>query len=458
MSSLNNAAEVRMVSTSGILGYGFLESSFKAALARQPHMVGVDGGSSDPGPHYLGAGKTLNSRLAMKRDISLLLRGAIANKIPMMIGTCGGAGGEPHLQACAEIVREIAREHDLHFKMALIHSEQDKGFIKSRLAAGRIRSLGAAAALTAELIDSNERIVGMMGPEPHRAALDAGAQVILAGRGTDPAPWVALAMHHGIPAAPAWYAGKILECACNAATPKMHDCLIVNVGPDYVEAEPLNPKLACTPLSVAVQALHENASPIFRYEPGGMLDSSGCLIEAVSERRVRISGMKWNAMPYSIKLEGAARVGYSAITFAATRDPGLIGQLDSFLAFIRESVATKVSALGISPEHYQLVLRVYGRDGVMGAWEPSRDVVPQESVILAEVVGKTQEIANAALSLARVSLLHTDFPGRMCKEGNMAFPFSPSDIERGAIYQFTLQHVVEPDDPLQMFPIEYENV
>ena len=117
-----------------------------------------------------------------------------------------------------------------------------------------------------------------------------------------------------------------------------------------------------------------------------------------------------------------------------------------------------MAALGIAPSDWQLVIRVYGQNGVMGAWEPTRGNTPVEASILAEVVGRTQDIANAALSLARVTLLHTDFPGRMCKEGNMAFPFSPSDIERGAIYQFTLQHVVEPDDPLQMFPIEYENV
>ena len=78
--------------------------------------------------------------------------------------------------------------------------------------------------------------------------------------------------------------------------------------------------------------------------------------------------------------------------------------------------------------------------------------------ILAEAVAKTQEIANAVVGLTRVTLLHSDFPGRLCKEGNMAFPFSPSDIERGAIYQFSLRHVVEPDDPLEMFPIEYEDV
>ena len=42
--------EVRMVSVSGILGYGFPEKSLELALAKKPHMIGVDGGSSDPGP------------------------------------------------------------------------------------------------------------------------------------------------------------------------------------------------------------------------------------------------------------------------------------------------------------------------------------------------------------------------------------------------------------------------
>lgn len=449
---------VSMMSASGILGYGFPEASLEAALARRPDMIGVDGGSSDPGPHYLGSGKTLNSRLAMKRDLSLLLRGAICNGIPLMVGTCGGAGGEPHLQACADIIREVAREHGLSFSMALIHSEQDAGFIVEQLEAGKVRPLGNAPQISASDIHAAERIVAMMGPEPYRAALAAGAQVILGGRGTDPAPWVALAMHHGLPPAPAWYAGKMLECACNAAIPKKHDCLLVTVGEDFVEAEPLNPELRCTPLSVAVQALHENASPVIRYEPGGIVDSTDCRIEAVTDRVVRITGMRWQPMPYSIKLEGARMVGYSAIATAATRDPGLIGQMDSFLDFVRASTATKVTALGISPDDYQLVIRAYGQNGVMGSWEPSRNMVPVEMVLIAEVVATTQDTANAALSLARVTLLHSDFPGRMCREGNMAFPFSPSDIERGAIYEFMLQHVVEIDDPLRMFPIGYEKV
>ncbi len=450
--------KINMVSVSGILGYGFPEKSLAYALTQGPHMIGVDGGSSDPGPFYLGSGKTLNSLMAMKRDLRLLLRGAVENKIPMMIGTCGGAGADPHLQACATLVREIAREENLHFKLALIHAEQGRDIVRTALLEGRIKGLGRALPLTRDTVERAERIVGLMGPEPHLAALSEGAQVILAGRGTDPAPWAALAMHHGLPPAPAWYAGKMLECACNAALPKKHDCLMATVSESYVEVEPANPDLKCTPLSVSIQALHESASPIYRHEPGGMLDTSECTIQALSDRRVRVAGMRWFPAPYTIKLEAAEKIGYSAVTFAGTRDPGLIGQLDSFISAVEQAVCTKTEALGINRSAYKLIFRLYGRNGVMGAWEPLEHVISHEIGILAEVVGESQEIANAALALARVTLLHSDFPGRLCREGNMAFPFSPADIERGPVYEFSMQHVMALEDPLALFPIEYEKL
>ena len=450
--------EVRMLSASGILGYGYPEASLKAGLQRKPHMIGVDGGSSDPGPHYLGSGKSFTSSLAIRRDMRLLLNGAIANGIPMVIGTCGGAGGEPHLQRCVGILREIAREDRLSFKLAVIHSEQDKRYLKSRLVAGKIKPLGPAPALDAATIDRAERIVGMMGPEPYMRALDAGAQVILAGRSTDPAPWAALAMHHGIGPGPSWYAGKMLECACNAALPKGHDCLFVTVRSDSVECEPTNPERRCTPLSVAVQALHENASPVIHTEPGGQLDTTDCEIRAVSDRATRVTGIRWTPQAYTIKLEGAEKVGYSAITFAGTRDPGLVETIDAFVDSVRASIAVKVATFDVRPGDYQLVFRLYGKNGVMGDWEPKREIASHEIGILAEVIAQSQEIANAVVAVTRASLLHTDFAGRMCKEGNMAFPFSPSDIERGPIYRFSLRHVVEPDEPCEMFPIEYESI
>src|SRR5579875_2818984 len=129
--------ELRLLSTSGILGYGFPEQSLRAGLERGVDMIGVDGGSSDPGPYYLASGKPFASTLAIRRDLRLMLRAAIGAGVPMVIGTCGGAGGEPHLQLVAGMVREIAREEGLHFKLALIHAEQDKALIKRRMGQGR---------------------------------------------------------------------------------------------------------------------------------------------------------------------------------------------------------------------------------------------------------------------------------------------------------------------------------
>jgi len=449
-------SEFRMVSTSGLLGYGFPEASLLAGFARNPHMVGVDGGSTDPGPYYLGSGKSLNSRLAMKRDIALMLRGAVQHNIPLMISSCGGAGGAPHLANVVDIVREIAREDGLHFKMAVIHAEQDKATVKTRFRQHRIRPLRNAPELDEAAIDRANRIVGMMGPEPYMRALDQGAQVVLGGRSSDPAPWAGAAIRAGLPPAPSWYAGKMLECGATPSVPKGHDCLIATVRDDSVEVEPLNPIRRCTPLSVANHSLHENASPCLHTEPGGVLDTTDCVFEATSDRSVRISGMRWNPQSYTIKLEGTEFVGYRAITICGTRDPKLIGRFDDFIVSVRKAIAEKVGAFGIGSDQYRVLFRVYGQSGVMGADEPVKTINSHELGILVEAIAGSQEIADAVLAIARVSLLHTDFPGRLCREGNMAFPFSPSDIELAPCYRFSVFHVVEPDDPYEMFPIEHE--
>lgn len=450
--------EFRLLSTSGLLGYGFPEESLRAGLERRPDMIGVDGGSTDPGPFYLGSGKCVNSDMAMKRDLRLMLQAAREADVPLVIGSCGGAGGEPHLKTVARLVRESAHEAGLHFKMALVHAEQDKAKVKRLLADDRIRPLRHVPELDAATVDRAERIVGMMGPEPFMRALDEGAEVVLAGRSSDPAPWAATAMRAQLPPAPSWYAGKMLECGATAALPKGHDCLFVTVCDDHVVLEATNPIRRCTPFSVANHSLHENASPCFHVEPGGMLDTSDCRFEAVSDRAVKVSGMIWEPRPHSIKLEGAELVGYRAITICGTRDPGLIAQFDDYLASVQDNVRAKASAFGVPPDQYHLVYRVYGRDGVMAMREPVKETASHELGLLVEVVAPTQEVASAVLSIARVNTLHVDFPGRLCKEGNMAFPFSPSDIAAGPAYRFSIFHVAQGVEPHELFEIEYELV
>lgn len=450
--------ELRLFAPNAIVGYGFPEASLEAGMARKPDAIVVDGGSTDPGPYYLASGNCLNSHAAMKRDLRLMLNAAIRSGIPLVVGSCGGSGSEPQLQAVASIVRDIAREDGLRFRMALIHAEQDGRQVREWQAAGRIRALPHVPELTQEAIDRSARIVAMMGPEPFAAALDGGAQVILAGRSSDPAPFAALAMRAQLPPAPSWYAGKMLECGAAAAQPEGHDGLMAVVREDGVELEPPNPERRCTPLSVANFSLHENASPSRHTEPGGILDTSACAIEALSDRAVRVSGMRWEPQPYSVKLEGAELVGYRAIAICGTRDPVLLPQIDSYLDGVREAVREKVAGFGMPEDSYRLVFRVYGRNGVMAGREPVLHSTAHELGILIEVVASSQDDANAVLSVARLHTLHSDFPGRLCKEGNMAMPFSPAEVAAGPAYRFSLFHVLAIDDPLALFPIEYEEV
>ncbi|MCB8881116.1 acyclic terpene utilization AtuA family protein [Acidisoma cellulosilytica] len=448
-----------MLSTSGILGYGYAEESLKIGMTWEPHVIGCDGGSTDPGPYYLGAGKSFTSRLSVKRDLRLMLLAAVAARIPCIIGTSGGAGGEPHLQDTAAIVREIAREEGLSFRMALIHAEQSAETLIHYIDAGTTRPLARMKPLDAETVRRAERIVGMMGPEPIARALDQGAQVILAGRSSDPAQWAAPAIRAGLPPAPSWYAGKMLECGAEPTVPKEPDNIFLRVRPDHIICEPPNPIRRSTPLAVANFALHENSSPIHHTEPGGMLDTTDCVFEAVSDRAVKISGMTWTpAETYTVKLEGVERAGYRAITICGTRDPVLISQIDDYLETHRSKIAIKAAAFGVPASDYTMVVRTYGKNGVMAGWEPETEIRSHELGFVIEVVGKTQDIANAVVAMARTSMLHADFPGRLCKEGNMAFPFSPSDIELGPMFRFSVFHVVAPRDPYEMFPIEYETV
>ena len=91
----------------------------------------------------------------------------------------------------------------------------------------------------------------------------------------------------------------------------------------------------------------------------------------------------------------------------------------------------RASGFGVSPEKYHVVFHVYGKDGVMGAAEPVKHIASHELGIVVEVVAPDAEDAKAVLAIARVVIPKVDFPGRLCKSGNMAFPFSPSDISVG---------------------------
>jgi hypothetical protein len=78
--------------------------------------------------------------------------------------------------------------------------------------------------------------------------------------------------------------------------------------------------------------------------------------------------------------------------------------------------------------------------------------------VVLEVVADEQEIASQICSLARSTMLHHNYPGRIAVGGNLALLFSPHDVAWGPAYTFTIYHVWEVADPLAPFPMEFKNL
>ncbi|MDL2319177.1 DUF1446 domain-containing protein [Eubacteriales bacterium OttesenSCG-928-A19] len=446
--------EYRILSTTAILGYGFPLASFEAGMARKPHLIAVDAGSSDPGPYYLGAGESFTDRGAVKRDLEIMLSAAIEHDIPVVIGTAGGSGADAHLAWCREIIEEIARERDLHFPMAVIHAEIPREAVRDALKVGRVTPLAPAPDLTEAMLDETVCIVGQMGNEPIIRALDEGAQVVLAGRAYDPACFAAAAVRAGYDLGLATHLGKILECASIAATPGSgSDCMFGYLGEDYFRLEPLNPARKCTTISVAAHTLYEKTNPYVLPGPGGALDLTDTRFEQETDRIAKVTGSRFvPAERYTIKLEGARQIGYRTVSIAGVRDPIMMAQIDSITEAVRERVADNFSASDLD---YHLNFTVYGRNGVMGALEPTPTVDGHELGIIIEAVADTQAHADTICAFARSTMLHYGYEGRRATAGNLAFPYSPSDFHAGSVFVFSLYHLIEVDDPCALFPIEH---
>ena len=455
--------EVRILAGSGVCGAGFRAESLEEGMGKKPHFIGCDGGSTDPGPYPLGSGKTAFGRTSIKRDLRLMLLAARKTKIPLLLGTAGTSGGKPHVAEAKQILLEIAEEEGLKFPLAIIHAEQDKEYLKKRLKEGRIKPLDPAPEFNEETIDKAERIVGMMGEEPFMKAMDNGAEVVLTGRSSDCAIYAGIPVREGIPEGIAWHAAKILECgAASVEQRKTADSLFATCRNDHFDVEPLDDDLRCTPQSVASHSLYENADPFRLVESSGTMDLSTSKYEAIDDRRVRVSNSGFEpADRYTVKLEGAELVGYQTIVIGGVRDPYILRQLDSWIDRIYENVHKRVHDVygdAIKRDNYSFHIRIYGKDGVMGPLEPVKEVTSHEICMIMEATAPTQEMATSVATIARHKALHEPIPEWSGLITGLACAYSPAHIERGAVYRFNVNHVVEPDDPYEMFPIEYLNV
>lgn len=457
-SGLGPDSALRVLAASGQLGYGIPERAFREGLARKPHMIGCDMGSIDVGPYYLGAGAIATSEMITRRDLRLVLTAAVGAGIPLIIGTAGTAGAAPHLEQTLDMVREIAAEDGLSFKLGVIPADIPRDFLKGMVGQGRTRSLGEIDDLTEATVDNASHIVGQMGVEAFIRAMKTGPDVIIAGRACDTAVFAAVPSLLGYPMGPAMHMAKIIECTSICCVPGGRDAMLGTLKGDSFELESMNPDRAATPLSVAAHSLYEQADPLTVHEPEGVLHVGDARFEAIDARRTRVSGARWEeAEVFTIKIEGSEWVGNRAILVAGSCDPKVIEHQQTIVEGVRRNVSD------IIPEtddlQYDLQFHVYGT-GAIDLFESTGPAAapPPEIFFLVECIAKDADTAKAVIGVTKQYLLHHGFEGRLSTGGNIAFPFTPPEISAGSAYRFSIYHVTECDNLPEIFPVRTEIV
>jgi phage FluMu protein gp41 len=194
----------------------------------------------------------------------------------------------------------------------------------------------------------------------------------------------------------------------------------------------------------------------------GTLDLTNSRYEAHGERAVKVSGSAFiPAERYTVKLEGAELAGYQSIVIGSVRDPFFIRQIDDWTARLQARIHARVKQVygdRVTPDQYVINIRIYGKNGTMGPLEPVKEIRSHELCLLIEVTAPTQDLASSIAGIVRHQGLHLPIPEWSGLITALACPYNPAHLDRGAVYRFNVNHIVEPDDPYEMFPMELHAV
>lgn len=440
----------RVLIPTGALGLGYDRGALARGIANRPDIIAVDGGSTDSGPSYLGRGVSKYSRASTKAEWRDLMLARAAAGVPLVIGTAGTCGSDSAVDWLVAITRELAQELGQSLRVAVLKSGQSAAAVRSALAGGRIRPLHPAPEISDGLIESCTNIVVLAGAEQVAAALATGADIVIAGRTTDTAIIAALPLMRGDHPGGAWHGAKIGECGAIATTHPATGVIQIDFDATGFTMEPMAPAARATPYTVSAHMLYENADPFILYEPGGHLDVTQALYSALDDRRVRVEGSVWVPGSYTVKLEGARIAGYQSVGLALLRDRRYVENARAWADDVTSEVRAKIhDRLGLALDAFEIELRLIGIDATLGALE-TRRTLPVEVGVLGIVTAPTEALAAEAGKVLNPYLLHhaltEDEP-----MPTFAFPFSPAEMQRGALYEFCLNHVMHLENPMSAF-------
>lgn len=432
----------RVLIPSGVLGLGFSRAALASGVAAKPDIICIDGGSTDSGPYYLGTGTSKYARATCKAEWRDLMIARETLGVPLVIGSCGTCGADAMVDWMMDITRELAVELGQSLRVARLYSDQPLARIK----AAELRPLGDIT----PTIKGN--IVALAGAEQMQAALETGADIVLAGRMTDTAVISTYPLMRDAHKGAAWHGAKIGECGALCSTNPTSGVVIIDFDETGFTVEAMEEGAHCTPHTVSAHMLYENADPFILHEPGGHLDVTQARYAAQGQR-VRVEGSSWVPSPdYCVKLEGAARVGYQTTVVALLRDPRYVAQAKEWVGKLSHFLETEIKAHFSEP--FTLEFRLIGLDATLGALETGT-ATPNEVGVLGVITTDTQETASEIAKFINPHLLH--FPLTKDEElPTFAFPYSPAQTDRGPLYEFTLNHVMPLSHPMDAFRLETE--
>ena len=263
-----------------------------------------------------------------------------------------------------------------------------------------------------------------LGAEPIAEALGRGADIVITGRASDPALFLAPMIHaFGWPMndwnllGQGTVAGHLLECAGQItggyfADPPYKDVPdlarlgfpIGEIGEDgsLVITKVADSGGAVTARTCKEQLLYEVHDPIRYIQPDVTADFSQVKVEEVGKDRVRISGGRGTSRPATLKVSVGyidSYIGEGQISYAG---PGALARGRLALEIVRERL--KLAGLAASELRFELI----GVDLLHGAEVSSRANEPYE--VRVRVAGRTENLREAVRIGNEVETLYTNGP------------------------------------------------
>ena len=327
--------------------------------------------------------------------------------------------GAANPQAAARRTAEIAKSLGLSLKIAAIVGDDvldacKDGDLPIMEFDGTIKQLGN------RLLSAN----AYLGAEPMADALNAGADIVITGRASDPALFLAPMIHAFGWAMDDWnllgqgtVAGHLLECAGQItggyfADPGYKDIPdlarlgfpIGEVGEDgsLVITKVEGSGGAVTAQTCKEQLLYEVHDPTKYLQPDVVADFSQVKVEEIAPDRVRVSGGRGTKRTDTLKVSVGyvdSYIGEGQISYAG---PGALARGRLALEIVRERL--QLTGVQSSELRFDLI----GVDSLHGAEVSARANEPYE--VRVRVAGRTESLREAVRIGNEVETLYTNGP------------------------------------------------